>query len=150
VKKTKKVACLSEKQEATTTKVPLIRCCFSGMSRLVYASCTQKQGIYRHIRLCKSLYKNIFLRLYILINNINKHIHFLRNTNNLKPKHIIFIGCFNIYEKMSHYSKGKGAQKSSYFNCWASLPSHAFLQLRHGEREKAQKYFLCVLFADPD
>jgi len=99
----------------------------------------------------KVAYQNIFfLRLHILINNINKHIHFLRNTNNLKPKHIILIGCFNIYEKMSHYSKGKGAKNSSYFNCWASFPSHAFLQLRHGERERAQKYFLCVLFADPD
>jgi len=51
---------------------------------------------------------------------------------------------------MSHYSKGKGAQKSSSFSCWASFPSHALFQLRHDERGRAQKYFMCVLFADPD
>jgi len=50
---------------------------------------------------------------------------------------------------MSHYSKGKGAQKSIYFSCWASFPSHALFRLRHGERGRAQNYFLCVLFADP-
>jgi len=40
---------------------------------------------------------------------------------------------------MSQYLKGKGAQKSIYFNCWASLPSPAYFQLRHGERGEAQK-----------
>jgi len=51
---------------------------------------------------------------------------------------------------MSHYLKGKGAQKSIYFKCWASLPFPSFFQQRHGERGRAQKYFLCVLFAEPD
>jgi len=55
----------------------------------------------------------------------------------------------SFYEQMSHYSKGKGAQKSIYFSCWASFPSHALFRQRHGERGRAQNYFLCFLFADP-
>jgi len=41
-----------------------------------------KAGYYRHIRLCKSVYKNIFFKLHILINNINKHIHFVAFNSN--------------------------------------------------------------------
>jgi len=42
-------------------------------------------------------------------------------------------------KKGAHHLKRKGAQKFSYFNCWASLPSPAFFQYRNVERGGDEK-----------
>jgi len=51
---------------------------------------------------------------------------------------------------MSHYSKGKGAQRSIYFSCSASFPSRALFRLRHDERGRAQNYFFVRSLCGPD
>jgi len=116
----------SRKWATNTTTVSQIRCCSVpfGMSRFPNKS--------MHVPLhFKSNYANRYIKnIFKTSHNNNKTINFVKNTNILKPTQNTLIVCIYIYEKMSNCLKCKGSQKSSYFNCWASLPSPAFFQRR--------------------
>jgi len=150
VKKTKKVACLPEKQQATTTTVPLIRCCSVFLACPVWSMHLAHKSIYRHIRLCKSVFKNIFLKLHILLlYNINKPINFFKKYKYFKTETCYLKWLFYHLRTNVVLFKRQGCTKAIYFSFWASFPSHALFRPRQGQRGRAQNYFLCVLFADP-